>query len=267
MSTAEIHHSNGNGARGLTVAPVALERRRRARPPVPAAGARASRALARISVVIPALNEAESLPGVFARIPPGVGEVIVVDGCSTDDTVAVAKSLYPRVKIVQQTGKGKGNALGCGFRAATGDIVVMLDADGSTDPAEIPRFVAALLTGADFAKGSRFLTGGGSEDITRLRAMGNWTLTRMVNRLWGVRYTDLCYGYNAFWRRCLTEILPDANGFEIETLLNVRAAKLRLRVVEVPSYERSRDHGVSNLNARRDGARVLRTIISERIRP
>ncbi len=220
-----------------------------------------------VSVVIPAQNEASNLAQVFERMPAGITEVIVVDGFSTDGTIESAQALMPDVKIVMQTLRGKGNALECGFRAATGDIIVMLDADGSTDPAEIPRFVTALLTGAEFAKGSRFITGGGSDDITRLRRAGNWLLTRMVNKVWGARYSDLCYGYNAFWRRCLDEILPDLSGFEIEALINVRVAKLGLRVTEVASYEHSRRNGVSNLNARADGIRVLRTIIAEWIRP
>jgi glycosyltransferase involved in cell wall biosynthesis len=119
---------------------------------------------------------------------------------------------------IKQTGKGKGNALACGFWAATGDIIVMLDADGSTDPAEIPRFVAALLVGADFATGSRFIAGGGSADITTMRRIGNWGLAKVVNSLWGGQYSDLCYGYNAFWRRCLPFVTPDCEGFEVETL-------------------------------------------------
>lgn len=91
--------------------------------------------------------------------------MVIVDGHSTDDTVAVALRHRPDATIVMQDRKGKGNALACGFKAATGDITVMLDADGSTDPAEIPRFVAALTNGFDFAKGTRFVTGGGSDDI------------------------------------------------------------------------------------------------------
>jgi glycosyltransferase involved in cell wall biosynthesis len=168
---------------------------------------------------------------------------------------------------MRQTGKGKGNALTCGFWAASGDVIVMLDADGSTDPAEMPRFVAALLSGADFAKGSRFIAGGGSADITTLRRIGNWGLAKLVNHIWGGQYSDLCYGYNAFWRRCLPFINPDCEGFEVETLINIRAARAHLRIHEVPSFEHDRRHGVSNLNARRDGARVLRTIFAERVRP
>src|SRR5579862_1047008 len=149
---------------------------------------------ASISVVIPTLNEAANLPHVFARLPEGIDEVIIVDGHSTDDTVGVAQAIMPGVRIVLQEGRGKGNALACGFQAARGDIIVMLDADGSTDPAEIPAYVAPLLEGADFAKGSRFTTGGGSVDITPLRRLGNRFLNGIVNLLYGTRYTDLCYG-------------------------------------------------------------------------
>ena len=221
----------------------------------------------RVSVVIPTKNEAANLPHVFERMPREVAEVIVVDGRSTDDTVAVARELWPDVVVIEQTGTGKGGALAEGFKAATGDVIVMLDADGSTDPAEIRRYVAALLTGADFAKGTRFVTGGGSDDITALRRAGNRVLSGVVNRLWGVRYSDLCYGYNAFWAHCLPVIGPDCSGFEVETLINIRLARSGLNVVEVPSHERERLHGVSNLNARRDGIRVLRTIVAEKIRP
>jgi glycosyltransferase involved in cell wall biosynthesis len=219
----------------------------------------------RVSVVIPTLNEQENLPYVFARLPPGLHELIVVDGHSTDRTVAVALQLRPDARIVMQAGRGKGNALAAGFAACTGDIVVMLDADGSTDAAEIPRFVAALCNGADFVKGSRFAQGGASSDITRIRKLGNRVLSAMVNSLYGTSYTDLCYGYNAFWTRCLPYMHVDCDGFEVETLINVRIAKAGLVVHEVPSYERNRIHGASNLSALRDGRRVLRTIASERV--
>jgi glycosyltransferase involved in cell wall biosynthesis len=220
-----------------------------------------------VSVIVPTLNESRNLPYVLGRMPTEIAELIIVDGHSTDGTTELARELWPSVRIVNQSGKGKGNALSSGFWAATGDIIVMLDADGSTDPAEIPRFVAALLTGADFAKGSRFITGGGSADITRIRRIGNWILSQLVNSIWSVNYSDLCYGYNAFWRRHLPEVVPDCAGFEVETLMNIRVARSKLRTVEVPSFEANRRHGVSNLHVRRDGIRVLRTILAERIRP
>jgi glycosyltransferase involved in cell wall biosynthesis len=230
----------------------------------------------RISVVIPTYNEAKNLPHVFGLLPDDRHEVIVVDGRSVDDTVEVARSLRPDVVVVRQNRRGKGNALACGFRAVTGDIVVMLDADGSADPREIPAYVAALTSGADFAKGTRFAPGGGSADITKLRAWGNRWLNRIVNVLYGTSYSDLCYGYNAFWTHCLPVLALDASegerdhkawgdGFEIETIINTRVAKARLTIAEVPSFEFPRLHGQSNLNTWRDGLRVLRALLVERV--
>jgi glycosyltransferase involved in cell wall biosynthesis len=219
----------------------------------------------RVSVVIPTLNEEKNLPHVFARLPEGLHEVIVVDGHSTDATVTVARRLRPDVRVITQPGRGKGNALAAGFAACTGDIVVTMDADGSTDPAEIPRFVAALCHGADFVKGSRFAQGGGSSDITRVRRLGNRALNALVNALYHTSYTDLCYGFNAFWARCLPYMRVDCDGFEVETLVNVRIAKAGLIIHEVPSHERNRIHGQSHLNAMRDGTRVLVTSGLERV--
>lgn len=216
-----------------------------------------------VSVVIPARNEAENLKYVLPRIPSDVFEVILVDGHSTDDTIAAAREILPSIRIAPQEGQGKGDALRTGFDACTGDIIVMLDADGSTDPQEIPRFVSALMQGADFVKGSRYLAGGGSADFTPHRNMGNAGLTRMVNGLFSTRYTDLCYGYNAFWRDCLEYFDVDCDGFEVETLLNIRAHQSALVVAEVPSYEYQRIAGSSNLHVVRDGLRVLRTVLTE----
>ncbi len=233
-----------------------------------------------VSVVIPALNEARNLPHVFTQIPHNVYEVILVDGHSVDDTVAVARQLRPDVRVVTQNRTGKGNAMACGFAEATGDIIAMVDADGSADPREIPRFVRALLDGADFAKGTRSGDGGGSEDLTRLRQMGNRLLSGLFNLCYRTRYSDLCYGYNAFWRHYLPVLSLDStsappaggdgrlwgDGFEIETLIHIRVAKSGLKVTEVPSLEHHRIHGVSNLSAFSDGLRVLRTIVAERRR-
>lgn len=219
-----------------------------------------------VSVIIPTLNEAKNLPHVFARLPRSLHEVIIVDGFSTDDTLDVVRHLRPDAKIVLQKRRGKGDALGCGFAAATGEILVMLDADGSADPAEIPAFVKALVEGADFAKGSRFRDGGGSSDITQLRRVGNRALNGLVNLLFRTSYSDLCYGYNAFWRHCLAAMNVDCTGFEVETLINIRVARAGLDIREVPSFESDRLYGQSNLRTFRDGGRVLRTILRERVR-
>ncbi|GAC1398980.1 MAG: hypothetical protein NVS4B12_04950 [Ktedonobacteraceae bacterium] len=217
----------------------------------------------RISVVIPTLNEAPNLRFVLPYIPSTVHEVILVDGHSIDDTLVVAQQLLPTIRIIQQVGKGKGNALNAGFTACTGDIIVMLDGDGSTHPKEIPHFIEALLQGNDFAKGSRYIEGGGSHDLTLLRQLGNYGLSRLVNLLFWTRFSDLCYGYNAFWKHCLDHITIDCEGFEVETLLHLRMHKANMKIVEVPSFEHPRVYGQSKLHTFRDGWRVLRTILKE----
>jgi glycosyltransferase involved in cell wall biosynthesis len=219
-----------------------------------------------VSVVIPTLNEAQNLRHVLPRIPNWVDQVVLVDGGSKDRTVEVARTLLPEVRVVRELRPGKGVALRAGFRVARGDIIVTLDADGSNDPAEIPAFVGCLLAGADFAKGSRFAQGGGTTDMPLIRRVGNWGLQRLVRVAFGGRYSDLCYGYNAFWRHVLPVLDGDADGFEIETLMNVRVLAAGMRVTEVPSNEGPRIHGRSHLRTFPDGVRVLRTIIRERRR-
>ena len=229
---------------------------------------------ASVSVIIPTKNEARNIGWVLERLPSFVTEVVLVDGSSVDGTVEAALAVRPDLLVVRQTRRGKGNALAAGFEAATGDYLVMIDADGSMDPGEISAFVAALDAGADYAKGSRFCAGGGSDDITALRRAGNWGLNALTNLLFGSRFSDLCYGYNAFTRACVeTFDLPTAHGttepqwgdgFEIETMINVRVAVAARAITEVPSFESERRHGTSNLNTFRDGFRVLGTIVSER---
>ncbi|WP_182523495.1 glycosyltransferase family 2 protein [Nocardioides dongkuii] len=230
----------------------------------------------RISIVVPALNEARNLARVLPQLP-AAHEVILVDGGSVDGTIGTALELMPDIVVVEQVRRGKGNALAAGFAQVTGDVIVMFDADGSADPAEIPRFVQALVDGADFAKGTRFRAGGGSADITPVRRAGNGFLNALTNRAFHTAFTDLCYGYNAFWADQLPLLdLPDhdepgpaggamrwGDGFEIETLINCRFAASGARITEVPSVERLRIFGESNLHAVKDGLRVLRTVHTE----
>lgn len=229
--------------------------------PSPEAGAAPT-----VSVIIPTLNEVQSLPWVLENLPDWVSEVVLVDGLSTDRTEALVRRLRPDAVVVHQHQRGKGAALRAGFAAATGDIVVMIDADGSTDPREMTQFVKALEDGADFVKGSRHMPGGGSADFTRLRAAGNKAFVLMANALYGSQFTDLCYGYCAFWGRHIDKLGLTADGFEIETQLVLGAVKAGLEIREVPSYELERRAGSSNLNAARDGIRILRTMVGQDVR-
>lgn len=218
-----------------------------------------------ISVVIPTRNEARNIAWVLERIDPIVDEVIIVDGLSTDDTIAVARAVRPDVVVIDHPVPGKGEAVRAGLNAATGDLVVMLDADGSMDPAELRRFVEELAAGADLVKGSRFLPGGGTTDMTMLRKFGNAVLVRTTNVLLGTAYTELCYGYMAFRRSRVHELELQRPGFEIETEIVVKAHRAGLEVREIPSFESPRRHGYSNLHTFRDGWRVLRTLFLERL--
>ena len=260
-----------------------------------------------VSLVIPAFNEAANLPWVLGRLPEGLLEVLIIDGGSADDTVAVARALVPGIRVLGQHAPGKGAALAAGLLAAQGDVAVMIDADGSMDPREIMLLVAAIAAGADVAKGSRYLAGGGSADISRLRSAGNRGLNVLARTTHRQRWSELCYGLAAFRTSCLhvlelekiagggsmrgedldlmaegldtavgdpaSDSLPAkfgsrrpreyGHGFEIETLLFLRAVLAGLVVAEVPSFERPRQHGESNLHTWRDGWRVLGAVRHE----
>lgn len=223
------------------------------------------RRLARAKVIIPAMNEEESIGSMIRRLQGmGFDDILVVDGHSRDGTAECARKLGARV--LSQNGKGKGGALREAFlQCLDDDVVVMMDADGSMDPEELPAFVDKIVSGADIVKGSRFLPTGDSEDFTGMRRVGNKILTAITNLLFLTEYTDLCYGYMAFGNEGLRRLSSclTGNGFEIETEICVKAKTLGLRVHEVPSLERSRRHGVSNLHAFRDGLTILRMIVTE----
>lgn len=216
-----------------------------------------------VSVVIPAKNEAGNLPWVLPRIPDMVDEVILVDGLSTDETVAVARMVRSDVVVIHETRPGKGSALRAGFAAARGEYIVMLDADCSMDPAEIPAYVEKLRDGYDMVKGSRFMKGGGTDDMTLLRKVGNYGLLMLANQMYGSDYSDLCYGFVGFHSSLLDQLDLDVDGFEVEMQLIARATRVGARVGEVASYEARRLHGQSNLRTFPDGWRILRTMVRE----
>lgn len=216
-----------------------------------------------VSLIIPTKNEARNLGSVLEDVPDCVDEILIVDGASVDATRTMALACRPDVRIVEQSGPGKGNALRTGFLASTGDIIVMIDADGSMSAREIPHFVHFLTHGYDFVKGSRFMAGGGSLDITPVRRAGNWALMSLVNAMYDGNLTDLCYGFCAFQRRYLESLALSADGFDIEAQMIVHALRAGLRIAETPSLELPRRSGRSNLNAIGDGTKVLKTILRE----
>jgi glycosyltransferase involved in cell wall biosynthesis len=234
-----------------------------ARPRISKRSSRRRKPRPSVSLVIPAKNEARNLATVLEGIPSCVTEVILVDGQSSDSTQLMATSCYPDVRIISDPETGKGNALRAGFQAARGDVIVAIDADGSMDPREIPSFLYFIENGYDFVKGSRFIGGGGSLDITPFRRVGNRALLMVANHLLRVQLTDLCYGFFAFRRKYLEYLDLSSTGFEIETELTVRAVQAGMRIAEVPSLEMPRRSGRSSLRSVPDGYRVLKTLLRE----
>ncbi|WP_328593821.1 glycosyltransferase family 2 protein [Actinomadura macrotermitis] len=226
---------------------------------LPAIGGR-TRRWPTVTAVIPTLNEAENLRWLMPRLT-AVDEIVIVDGRSTDGTVEYVLSVRPDAKIISEPPTGKGTAMRQGMAAATGEMIIMLDADGSMDPAEFDSFLALLCRGYDFVKGTRYGCGGGSDDLTGLRRLGNSALTWLANRLYRQRWSDLCYGYVAMRRDAVGRLALRSTGFEIETEMCVNAVRAGLRIAEVASHETERRFGESNLNTWRDGWRVLRTMV------
>ncbi len=215
-----------------------------------------------ISIIIPTLNEEKNLRKLLPdirRILRGEDyEIIVVDGGSSDRTAEVAREFG--CKVVRES-VGKGNALAIGFSKAKGKIIVMMDADLSHSPHELRILIESIRAGYDAAFGSRFLLGGGTDDMTFIRYLGNKFFIFLVNLIWGAKYTDLCYGYRAFKRSALKKMELREKGFGIETEMSIEAAKKGLRVIEIPSFEKKRESGEGKLRTFRDGWAILRTIM------
>jgi len=220
----------------------------------------------RISLVVPTLNESRNIKHVFSNIPEFVDEIVVVDGNSTDGTREEIKKYRNDAKIIIENRPGKGQALKTGFENATGDIVVIMDADGSHDVKEMSMLLEPVLDGYDVSHGSRMLPGGGSDDFTAFRKFGNRMFVSLVNYMYGSKYTDLCYGYRAFKKEALQKMKCSRNGFDIETEQSIRIAKAGIKVKEIPSFEAKRMNGYSNLNSIKDGWKIMDVIVKEYIK-
>ncbi|MEM3781387.1 MAG: glycosyltransferase family 2 protein [Candidatus Micrarchaeaceae archaeon] len=218
-----------------------------------------------VSVVLPTFNEAENIRQAIHGIRREFGsigiknyEIIVVDKYSPDSTAKIAKGLGAKVIYCK---KGKGAALVKGLRLAKGDVLISMDADLSNEPKELRLLIDAIDIGYDVCLGSRFITGGGSEDMPLVRVIGNKFFVWLVNSLFRAHYTDMCYGYRSFSRKAFKKLDLKEEGFGIETEMNIKIAKAKLKATEVPSYEKKRLHGDAKLKTLRDGYTILMTIL------
>jgi glycosyltransferase involved in cell wall biosynthesis len=215
----------------------------------------------KVSLIIPTLNEEKNLSALLKGIPKNlVDEIIVVDGYSKDRTVDVAKKFGAKV-IYDEIGKG--SAIRKGIKAAKGDIIITMDADLSHRSVELGLLIEAIKAGYDIAMGSRFIQGGGTEDMPWYRKLGNKFFVFLVNLIWKMNYSDLCYGYRAFKKSCIRKLNLKSEGFGIEAEISIKAAKKKLKVIEIPSYEKPRKSGKGKLKTFRDGYIILKTIIRE----
>ena len=216
-----------------------------------------------VSVIICALNEEQNLQHIIPKIPEWVDEILLVDGHSTDNTVTVAKQLGPRIRVLVQPGKGKGDAIKYGTLEATGEIIVTIDADGQTNPEDIHRFITPLLNGYDLSKGTR-LAKGRPKNMPRYRWFGNKLLATTINILYGTRYTDICSGYNAYWKNAFQRLKLINNGFEMEQEMMVMAKKVGLKVIEVEHHDAGRLACNSKVSGVKQGFIDLWIVIKER---
>ncbi len=211
--------------------------------------------------MIPTFNEAANIAKVLSGIKRSMKrysyEVIIVDRHSPDGTAEKAEDLGASVLYDDI---GKGSALMKGFRRARGKVIISMDADLSNRPNELALLIAGIESGHDICMGSRFLAGGGTGDMPVHRRLGNRFVVSLVNLLYGSHDTDLCYGYRSVARGVAQRLHLDEEGFGIETEINIKAQKKRLRVMEVPSYEKPRVKGEAKLRSIQDGYVILRTI-------
>jgi len=215
----------------------------------------------RVGVLIPAYNEAESLPRVLADIPAELVErVVVIDNASTDGTAAVAAA--HGAQVVREGRRGYGYACAAGVAALGAvDVVVQLDADYSDDPGELPLLLAPLLEGrADLVLGSRELGHCAPGALLPHQRFGNWLTAQIMRLLYGVRMTDL--GPFRAIRRTALERLALAErtyGWSVEMM--VKAARCGYRLVEVPVSYRPRYAGQSKVSGSLRGSLRAGTVI------
>lgn len=217
----------------------------------------------KVSLVIPTRNEEGCIGKVLGEIPRKlVDEVIIVDGHSTDKTITEIKKFLKRSdKLVHQSKLGYGAAFLEGFKKVTGDVVIMMDADGSHNPKGIGEIINKLKLGYEFVMASRYAKGGKSDDDTLIRFLGNKIFTWMTNVVHGTNVTDSLYLFSAISKKQLGKLKLESSGFEFCTEIIVKAHRAGLKFAEIPTTERKRYAGKSKVNSIVHGFKILRMIL------
>lgn len=214
----------------------------------------------KVSVIIPARNEENCIGRLIDEIERSlVDEVVVVDGSSNDNTIEEAGK--KGAIVVNQEGTGYGSAVQQGISKSTGDILILMDADGSHDPKYVPDLLSKVEEGYEYVMGSRYAKGARSDDDTLIRWFGNKLFTSLTNIIHGTNVTDSIYTYNAIPREAYNRIGATSEGFEYCTEILVKASKAGLKFAEIPVVERERFAGESKVNALWHGLIILKMIL------
>lgn len=218
----------------------------------------------KISVIIPTRNEAGCIGRVLKEIPNKiVDEIIIIDGHSTDSTKQEAQAYLRKGKdkFIFQKKKGFGNALQQALSAARGDILIILNGDGSQDPKDIPKLVKKIKEGNEYVMASRYAKGARSDDDTIIRFIGNRSLTFFTNMLHRTHVSDSLFFYTAITRNGFKKLHLTSPNFEYCIEMLIKAKKAGLKFAEVPVIERSRFAGKSKVSALPTGWKILKVIL------
>lgn len=217
----------------------------------------------KVSVLIPTKNEEGCIGRVLKEIPRDiVNEVVIIDGQSTDGTREEAKKfLKKNDKLIRQKKIGFGDAFLEGIKLVRGEIIIMMDADGSHNPQDIKQIMNKIKDGFQFVLASRYAKGGKSYDDSLFRLIGNKLFTWMTNFVHGTNITDSLYLFTAISKKNFNELNLKSTGFEFCTEIIVKAHKKGLKFAEIPVIERKRYAGKSKVHAFSHGLKILRMIL------
>ena len=210
----------------------------------------------KVSLVIPTLEEAGCIEQVLSQVPKNCAdEILIVDAYSKDGTADIVRKLG--YNVVMQEGRGFGDAFSLGVSKATGDIIILMDGDGSHNPADIPKLVEKIKEGYDYVMASRYCKGSRSYDDTMVRHLGNKSFTFLISFFHRMKITDSLYLFTAIRKNVFDKISIKSKGFEYCVEILVKVHKAGFKMAEIPSIERKRYSGYSKVKSMKHGLKIL----------